>query len=144
MEVKERIISRFRLETLKNIMEKLRKAYIIRRTIKALNKKDTILEIEKEIIDINNVVKTKVATSNTDVFFREKAYNFLINNNEKDEANRYLSTLSKTSKEKEEKIITSFLDTLIKDLDNSDLSIPFFEKEVNDKFNEDENKYSDV
>ena len=53
MEVKERIISRFRLETLKNIMEKLRKAYIIRRTIKALNKKDTILEIEKEIIDIN-------------------------------------------------------------------------------------------
>lgn len=93
MEVKERIISRFRLETLKNIMEKLRKAYIIRRTIKALNKKDTILEIEKEIIDINNVVKTKVATSNTDVFFREKTYNFLINNNEKIESKIYTNTV---------------------------------------------------
>ncbi len=68
----------------------------------------------------------------------------LIKNDEKDEAIGYLSTLSKTLKKKEEKIITSFLDTLIKDLDNSDLSIPIFEKEVNDKFNEDENKYSNV
>lgn len=92
-EVKERIISRFKLETLKSIIEKLRKAYIIRRTIKALNKQDTILEIEKEIIDINNVVKTKVATQNTDVFFREKAYNFLINNDEKIDSRIYTNTV---------------------------------------------------
>lgn len=92
-EVKERIISRFKLETLKGIIEKLRKAYIIRRTIKALNKQDTILEIEKEIIDINNVVKTKVATQNTDVFFREKAYNFLINRDEKIDSRIYTNTV---------------------------------------------------
>lgn len=92
-EVKERIISRFKLETLKSIIEKLRKAYIIRRTIKALTKQDSILEIEKEIVDINAVVKTKVATPNTDVFFVEKAYNFLINNDEKIESKIYTNTV---------------------------------------------------
>lgn len=92
-EVKERMISRFNLEILKSIIEKLRKAYIIRRTIKALNKQDVLLEIEKEIIDINTIVKSKVATQNTNVFFREEAFDYLINSNEEVDSRIYTNTV---------------------------------------------------
>ena len=92
-EVIERIISRFNLETVKSIIEKLRKAYIIRRTIKALKKQDTLLEIEKEIIDINTIVKSKIATQNTNVFFREEAFDFLINNNKEVDSRIYTNTV---------------------------------------------------
>lgn len=88
-EVKERMISRFYLETVTKVIEKLRKAYLIRKTIKALEREDIMLNIEKDIIELDNIAKEKVPVV-TNKFYREESYDLIME--EKDQIEDILQT----------------------------------------------------
>ena len=88
-EVKERMISRFYLETVIKVIEKLRKAYLIRKTIKALEREDIMLNIEKDIIELDNIAKEKVPVV-TNKFYREESYDLIME--EKDQIEDILQT----------------------------------------------------
>ena len=88
-EVKERMISRFYLETVTKVIEKLRKAYLIRKTIKALEREDIMLNIEKDIIELDDIAKEKVPVV-TNKFYREESYDLIME--EKDQIEDILQT----------------------------------------------------
>lgn len=79
----ETLFSRFNLDnTLKNI-EKLKKAYIIKETIKVLEDKEVILNIEKNILKLGEEVRDEVKAVR-ETFFREQSLELLKENKEKD------------------------------------------------------------
>lgn len=72
----ETLASRFNLDnTIKNI-EKLKKAYIIKQTIKALEDEEVVLNIEKNILTLGEDIKTGVKVVKKS-FFREEALELL-------------------------------------------------------------------
>ena len=80
----ENLISRFNLDnTIKNI-EKLKKSYIVKETIKALEDKEVILNIEKNILKLGDEVRDTIKIVK-EAFFREDALENLKQNKEKDE-----------------------------------------------------------
>lgn len=72
----ETLASRFNLDnTIKNI-EKLKKAYIIKETIKALEDQEIVLNIEKNILTLGEDIRSGVKAVKK-VFFREEAFELL-------------------------------------------------------------------
>ena len=88
-EIQKTMISRFNLETIIKVIEKLRKAYLIRKAIKALEREDVMLNIEKDIMELDNIVKEKVPITNK-VFYREESYDLIME--EKDQIEDILQT----------------------------------------------------
>ena len=88
-EIQKTMISRFNLETIIKVIEKLRKAYLIRKTIKALEREDIMLNIEKDIMELDSIVKEKVPVTNK-VFYREESYDLIME--EKDQIEDILET----------------------------------------------------
>lgn len=79
----ETLITRFNLEnTVKNI-QKLKKAYIVRETIKILEDKELILNVEKNILRLGEEIREEVKTVR-EVFFREQCLELLKENKEED------------------------------------------------------------
>jgi len=72
----ETLASRFNLDNTIKSIEKLKKAYIIKQTIKALEDEEVVLNIEKNILTLGEEVRTGVKTVKK-VFFREEALELL-------------------------------------------------------------------
>ena len=79
----ETLVTRFTLDnTVKNI-QKLKKAYIVRETIKMLEDKELILNVEKNILRLGEEIREEVKTVR-EVFFREQCLELLKENKEED------------------------------------------------------------
>ena len=79
----ETLVTRFTLDnTVKNI-QKLKKAYIVRETIKMLEDKELILNVEKNILRLGEEIREEVKTVR-EVFFREQYLELLKENKEED------------------------------------------------------------
>lgn len=72
----ETLASRFNLDNTIKSIEKLKKAYIIKQTIKALEDEEVVLNIEKNILTLGEDIKTGVKVVKKS-FFREEALELL-------------------------------------------------------------------
>ena len=72
----ETLASRFNLDNTIKSIEKLKKAYIIKQTIKALEDEEVVLNIEKNILTLSEDIKTGVKVVKKS-FFREEALELL-------------------------------------------------------------------
>ena len=72
----ETLASRFNLDNTIKSIEKLKKAYIIKQTIKALEDEEVVLNIEKNILALGEDIKTGVKVVKKS-FFREEALELL-------------------------------------------------------------------
>lgn len=80
----ETLASRFNLDNTIKSIEKLKKAYIIKQTIKALEDEEVVLNIEKNILTLGEDIKTGVKVVKKS-FFREEALELLEGEDENDD-----------------------------------------------------------